>query len=648
MGDDINTYRRRIGTFHGHGRRSTAKTKNSEPSNRFCVSWSFDWYGFEEASAEPRFPRFTRAHARAGLLAVTLLSSLMLACVSQQVTTSKNLHDLSALLLQNGDIEENPGPSSSVQTDADLPDKTLDDMMALWDEKFRALERKTDKKLMKLEKELKQQRDYNYRLVELCENECKLLENDQLQIHQNVQNLDGNMRGVVCDLENRIRMADDQADKHEQILRRNNLKMFGVPERDREPYRECLDTVLQLFREAAPGVPWSEKDIIKVQRLGAPRRNTNYNRPRPLLVEISTFFDKLILLKYGREALRNRGISIASELTTRQTKILQDLREEGHDAYFWNNKLWFRDRLPPKSAPRSVDTRGKTRWREDASSLQPPRSHARSFEFPNVPQARHEEEWEQHLPPEHFPSTIHVEEGGTWVDPVHHWWLQEAAAVTEANRKSQIRQRQTGPVDPSSRDRQHRRVNTAATKEPRRQDAAPSNARGDRPDRWLKLKQDYHPKQGLRSPTVSESTGSQLNYFTDVEDSSDGFSSQESSPGSGHHAEGPRRETVGEQIHRLQDAIDRKNKQLRENQLLESRQDPKPAPPPKKQRTVLEWLDKPSGANPAASTPPSAASREAGHRHDDSEVPGEASSVWSGRLRQRQTSPNKDPLSEQF
>ena len=247
----------------------------------------------------------------------------MLACISQPGATSKNLHDLSALLLQNGDIEENPGPSSSVQTDADLPDKTLDDMMALWDEKFRALERKTDKKLMKLEKELKQQRDYNYRLVELCENECKLLENDQLQIHQNVQNLDGNMRGVVYDLENRIRMADDQADKHEQILRRNNLKMFGVPERDREPYRECLDTVLQLFREAAPGVPWSEKDIIKVQRLGAPRRNTNYNRPRPLLVEISTFFDKLILLKYGREALRNRGISIASELTPRQSKPLK-------------------------------------------------------------------------------------------------------------------------------------------------------------------------------------------------------------------------------------------------------------------------------------------------------------------------------------
>ena len=154
--------------------------------------------------------------------------------------------------------------------------------------------------------------------------------------------------------------------------------------------------------------------------------------------------------------------------------------------------------------------------------------------------------------------------------------------------------------------------------------------------------------QGLQSLTVSETTGSQLNYFTEDEDSTDGFSMQESSPGSGHHSEGPRRETVGEQIHRMWAAVDRKKKQLLEKQLLESQQDPKPSSPPKKQRTVLEWLNKPSGANPAASSQPSEETRETRPRHDDKAVPGEASSVWSGRLRQRETSPNKDPPSENF
>ena len=667
MGVDISTYRRRIGAHYGRGWRTTV-SRDSRPAKPSSNKWHFDGPGYEGTTPGCRFPRFSRPHARFGLLAAMFLSCIVLACATQPDSSSKNLHDLSPLLLRGGDIEENPGPSTAVQTEPELTEQTTslrnqenprhNEILTLWEEKFRALEQKTDKKLAKLERELENQKDFSYRLSEICEHHCTYLENEHNQLQIEIQTLEESQKGIAYDMENRIRLTNDQADKHEQILKRNNIKMFGVPERDREPYRECLDTVLQLFREAAPGVPWSEKDIIKVQRLGAPRRNANHSRPRPLLVEITTFFDKLILLKYGREVLRRKGVSIASELTTRQTKILQDLREEGHDAYFWNNKLWFRDRLPSQTAPRSTASRNQSSRRMQGNTSRFPlpttRGPARSSEHGTFPQDRYTEEWEQPVYPQQHFRTDHAEPGGTWAHPDHYGRFQTTVDNTEAYSMRQNRQVQSGIGETTTRTRHHSRSKSAA-KERTQQSSVPPRVPGTRPDRWLQLRQDYHSKQCLQSSKDSEST-SCMNYFTEDELSTDDFSVQESSLGRhlnsapDHLSEGGESfKSVGLQMREGCAAIDRKNRQQRESQQRECQPAPSQTSQPKTQTTVLDWLTRKSaGADHAVDTPPSPGTQRARQRNVDNAAASEAASPWRGRLRQRQSGPNNEPSNDEF
>ena len=352
----------------------------------------------------------------------------MLASVSQPHALH-NLHDLSPLLLLDGDIEENPGPTSSTQTNPDLEGNTLDEShhnagnfkqeMEIWEKRFTTLQKKTEKKLKKMEAKMKKQEMFNQRLSELCEHEFKKQAKDQSQTQKQIQKLEANFNYFADDTDNRMRINDEQTDKQEQVMKRNNVKIFGVPEKERESYWDCLQSILQLFRESVPGVPWSEKDITKVQRLGAPRNSSRtWYQPRPILVEITTFFDKLMLLKHGREVLRNKGVKISGELTTRQLKTLQDLKEEGHDAYYRNNKLWFRDNRQVTKTPHraTASRRNGGRMRRGATRFSSQRTEGYHHDADNVHFA--EERFEEREPPVHYSCRSDQREtDGTWAHP---------------------------------------------------------------------------------------------------------------------------------------------------------------------------------------------------------------------------------------
>ena len=109
--------------------------------------------------------------------------------------------------------------------------------------------------------------------------------------------------------------------------------MFGVYEAEYNSYWQCLQSVLTVFRETVPSVAWNERDIVRVQR------RDNRSRPRPVVVEMATLHDKINLLQNRRNPTQGKGIRITSELTSRQPKILSDLRDQGHEAYFRNSKL---------------------------------------------------------------------------------------------------------------------------------------------------------------------------------------------------------------------------------------------------------------------------------------------------------------------
>ena len=458
------------------------------------------------------------------------------------------------------------------------------------------------------------------------------------------------MYNFISESENQRRISDDQTDKHEQILIRNNIKLFGVPEKGRESYRECLDTVLQLFREAAPGIPWSEKDIAKVQRLGAPSRNVGWSRPRPLLVEITTFFDKLILLKYGRVILRNKGISIASELTTRQMKTLQDLRDEGHEAYFRNNKLWFRNRLPPRDATRQVDNRRKTtrHWKQDHPARVPPpttRRHATPT-HPTVPERRPGGGRQRPTYPQHHREEDYGVTGGTWAHPDQftNGRARHRETTSGLNPMAPAWQRQDEAFEARERTRHLTSNETAPGKEVAHQRLQPPQVQRFRSQTWLELKQRHPPLESQQSCLENDATGSQLEddlYETDTTEGStqDGWQEihVESTTALGTHTEDTKTRRAPDQDYPNNQETDNDEFASVENELEPTEaHDPIPTSRPKKQGTVLDWLtrgkqrESPQDA-PTNEDPPS------GRHHRDSDVEDESASAWSGRLRQRQT-----------
>lgn len=369
MGVDIETYRRRIGSHalrvnHVANRSSSVRHGDNDGVGDFEFS---SGNSPDSTWLLPRTVyRLTRSRARAGLLATMLFVALWVMATLQDGSACKNLHDLSSLILNAGDIEEDPGPGSTAGSEATADSESAEEISqmrsdvesleAKWEQQFRDLERKMQGRVERLEAQLAKQKGELVQIADCWERDVHEVVRAQVSIQRDMSDLSTRVNEVVSDLSTRVdEVADyvqninlqneDQADKTEGMFIRNNIKMYGVYEGERESYWSCVQTVLNVLREALPTVPWSEKDIVRVQRLGPARGNNRY-KPRPLLVQMNTLLDKLTLLKFGRDVLRTKGIQISSELTRRQARILSDLREQGHEAFFRNGRLWFRDPKP--------------------------------------------------------------------------------------------------------------------------------------------------------------------------------------------------------------------------------------------------------------------------------------------------------------
>ena len=323
MGVDIETYRRRIGSHalrvnHVANRSSSVRHGDNDGVGDFEFS---SGNSPDSTWLLPRTVyRLTRSRARAGLLATMLFVALWVMATLQDGSACKNLHDLSSLILNAGDIEEDPGPGSTAGSEATADSESAEEISqmrsdvesleAKWEQQFRDLERKMQGRVERLEAQLAKQKGELVQIADCWERDVHEVVRAQVSIQRDMSDLSTRVNEVVSDLSTRVdEVADyvqninlqneDQADKTEGMFIRNNIKMYGVYEGERESYWSCVQTVLNVLREALPTVPWSEKDIVRVQRLGPARGNNRY-KPRPLLVQMNTLLDKLTLLKFGR------------------------------------------------------------------------------------------------------------------------------------------------------------------------------------------------------------------------------------------------------------------------------------------------------------------------------------------------------------
>ena len=132
-----------------------------------------------------------------------------------------------------------------------------------------------------------------------------------------------------------IDFLEDKIDRLENELIKNNLRIFGIDEADHETDVQTKSIISEKVLSVV--YPNGDHDISSIEsarRVGKPQSE----QTRMILVKFRTFYDKLKVLE-AREVLRNKGIRVSNELTSKQRQILKSKNDQGIKGYFKDGKF---------------------------------------------------------------------------------------------------------------------------------------------------------------------------------------------------------------------------------------------------------------------------------------------------------------------
>lgn len=132
----------------------------------------------------------------------------------------------------------------------------------------------------------------------------------------------------ILSLENQL---IDRSDEIEQVQRRNNLRVFGVPE---EPAESTTEVFLKIAREKL-GVNVSESDLDSSHRVG--RKLPDAKKPRPILIKLMSYRKRSEIFG-AKKKLAKSGITIREDLTAERMKVLNSAVSD-----FGLHNVWTRD-----------------------------------------------------------------------------------------------------------------------------------------------------------------------------------------------------------------------------------------------------------------------------------------------------------------
>lgn len=290
-------------------------------------------------------------------------------------------------LLLCPDVQKNPGPTNSDQSEASTPEnpevtnvaaavdhdllvnkvmqamqKQLDDQKEAMRKQLHDQQEATQKQLDDQTKVLRNdlgdiKHDLN-QVKQQCDEinkRCDRLENDYIHVTETVTDMTTDVQHLLVEsdvgkratdqlsrelseMKEEIQSLKADTDRLEDFSRRDNLRFFGIPqERQNETYDACAQLVVNVLNSVDSNKQWSEDDVARAHRTGYAREGQG----RPMLVKFSRWRDKQYLLmnKDNRQRLREKGISLASDLTRSQAKIVADCRKQGKRAYFQRGHL---------------------------------------------------------------------------------------------------------------------------------------------------------------------------------------------------------------------------------------------------------------------------------------------------------------------
>lgn len=134
-----------------------------------------------------------------------------------------------------------------------------------------------------------------------------------------------------CDEVNKL---DDKLEKLESLYRKDNMRIFGLPEFERSAAELKSNVLENVVNVAIAEENLSSEDILDAFRVGA---NMN-GQPKVTVVKFRNSDIKSKLYAH-RDTLRESGIRISDDLTMRQREKLQQLKTSGRTGYFHKGEL---------------------------------------------------------------------------------------------------------------------------------------------------------------------------------------------------------------------------------------------------------------------------------------------------------------------
>ena len=259
------------------------------------------------------------------------------------------------ILLLSSDVETNPGPIS------DCKDEILAAIASVKTDLLTEI-RFVKSHINCIKEEIctiKQNQVTFKQDINTLQNNQKSIDNDVTGLKRCVRDLEQKKELLMNDIDwlndelckkgERMDSIEKHIDQLEAYSRRENTRVFGIPEDEDETPLSIKETLLSYFRIADPNKEWSTRDIVRAHRIGS--TNDAENEPRPVIVRFLHWDDKMCVYQ-GREALRSEGIRVADDLTTSQRQTLRKLKDRGQIGYFYKGELKIRENSQPNDGSR--------------------------------------------------------------------------------------------------------------------------------------------------------------------------------------------------------------------------------------------------------------------------------------------------------
>ena len=142
--------------------------------------------------------------------------------------------------------------------------------------------------------------------------------------------------GQINKLKREVEAVREHAIKNEQYSRKNNLKIFGLQEKEGG---QCVEEVQTMVKEKLK-LSLRKEDIEVAHRLPATKRSAT----RPVIVKLRDTGIKFSLLK-ARRLLKGTGVSVTEDISQSILDTTKQLRDSPttKDAWCWNGKIYIKD-----------------------------------------------------------------------------------------------------------------------------------------------------------------------------------------------------------------------------------------------------------------------------------------------------------------